>query len=152
VDLVDQRLVERVRVSRIGHPAVGGDAQLGLRPHLEPQLLYFLVEVARQQQLLLQAGFERGQPVQFEGQPLPEAPEVFRQFRGQLGRRIDKVRLLGSRVLHVVRPVVVRAVQRRPVFDQNRTGAVGEEKTLVRVEHDGIGQLHARQFWLALIE
>lgn len=143
VDAVEEALVELVQLS-FGHAGrgqpEGEQRELRLGEDLDPR--HRAQPVRRQAgegQLLLQLGAEGPRAVHLERQPDAQAAERPRE----LGRVLAEVHPVGI-VLHprhVVRRQAVGAAQRLAVARQDGAGAVGEEQSLVRIEHDRIRPL-----------
>jgi hypothetical protein len=134
-----RRLRDRIGVGVDGAP--GHDGELRLPGHLDPRRPTDpLVQELRQVELLVERLPEHPQPVELQGKPYPEAPEVPRELRRVVGE-VARLPLPGQVLQVLRRPRRVRLEQAAAVTDQETAGAVGEEHPLVRVERDRVGSL-----------
>ena len=97
------------------------------------------MEVARQQQLLLERRPERTGAEQDQRQPHAQSAEVLRELGREVGGR-DLGRIAHG-VLHVRAPVLVGRRERLRVAADDDAGAVGQEQSLVRIQHDRVRAL-----------
>ena len=143
-DPVDDLLIEPIdpfQAQARRSPPKCCDGQIGRRAGLEPEVLNLRVEIARQEQLLVERGAKGLRPQEDERQPHAERPEMLRELGRHVGGR-DLARLPQG----VLQVVAGRAEGRREppgVAHQHDARAPGEEQTLVRVEDDPVRPLDA---------
>jgi hypothetical protein len=92
------------------------------------------VEVAREQQLLLERRAERRQPEELEGQPQSRPAERSAELDREIRCREDATKL--SPVAEIGRAVTVSLGELTLVTHDERTGPERQEETLVRVHDD----------------